>query len=143
MKNTTCSVIITKMIEGVNHLLMVHPTGNKTWDIPKGIADPDEPHILAAKRELQEETGFIVNETDLVDLGIFKYRPEKDMHVFQYKGNSLFECSNGVCISTFTCHYTKTQKPEVDAFKYVPITDVPLICNKSFLKIFEDIKDKL
>ena len=49
-------------------LLLVHPGGPYwrtkdvgAWSIPKGIVDPREDPLVAAKREFQEETGWDVN----------------------------------------------------------------------------------
>ncbi|HEY1963078.1 MAG TPA: NUDIX domain-containing protein, partial [Rhizomicrobium sp.] len=57
---------------------LVHPGGpfwkNKdagAWTIPKGIIEPNEDPLIAARREFKEETGFDING-DFVDLGTFK-----------------------------------------------------------------------
>jgi predicted NUDIX family NTP pyrophosphohydrolase len=49
-------------------VLLVHPGGpywvrkdNGAWSIPKGLVDPGEDALAAARRELQEETGFDAN----------------------------------------------------------------------------------
>lgn len=38
----------------------------KNWDWPKGRLDPGENHIQAAIRELEEETGYTVNDIEFV-----------------------------------------------------------------------------
>jgi ADP-ribose pyrophosphatase len=35
-----------------------HPLGQALWEIPAGLLEPDEPPLLAAQRELREETGY-------------------------------------------------------------------------------------
>lgn len=35
-----------------------HAIGGFIWEIPAGTLDPEENHLVCAKRELQEETGF-------------------------------------------------------------------------------------
>ncbi len=51
------------------HLLLVkrHPSKDHglTWGVPAGKLDPGETNIQAAVRELYEETGIVVDETDL------------------------------------------------------------------------------
>jgi predicted NUDIX family NTP pyrophosphohydrolase len=60
-------------------VLLVHPSGNynrhKPWSIPKGIPDPEEAPMEAARRETLEETGVVAGE--LVDLGFIDYTKSK------------------------------------------------------------------
>lgn len=50
-----------------------HGTGEITLEIPGGMIDAGEPPLEAAKRELQEETGFIAKEW--VELGMVEPNP--------------------------------------------------------------------
>jgi predicted NUDIX family NTP pyrophosphohydrolase len=59
-------------------VLLVHPGGpfwaNKdegAWSLPKGVCEPDEDIVAAARREFAEEVG-IVPEGPLVPLGEFR-----------------------------------------------------------------------
>ena len=59
-------------------VLLVHPGGPLwakkdagAWSIPKGLVDPGEDMLAAAKREFQEETG-VLPEGDFLSLGTFK-----------------------------------------------------------------------
>jgi len=59
-----------------NEILLAHPTnaGWKTWSIPKGLPDPNETILEAAKRELLEETN--VNLDNLQPVYIYdKVKP--------------------------------------------------------------------
>lgn len=139
MKELTYAVFIVKVIDDVNHLFMAHSTGNDFWDVPKGGAEEEdkETPVQSAIRELKEEAGVDFVAEDLKDLGVFVYNNRKNMHVFLYTGNNYPLPSDCTCVSTFTCPYTKREKPEVDAFKYVPFDEVPTHCAKSFNKVFE------
>jgi predicted NUDIX family NTP pyrophosphohydrolase len=66
-------------------VLLVHPSGNynrhKPWSIPKGLPDPGEAPIDAARRETLEETGVVAGE--LVELGFIDYtKSKKRIHCF-------------------------------------------------------------
>lgn len=137
MKELTYAVFIVKEINGVKYLFMAHSTGNNFWDVPKGGAEGDETPVQSAIRELMEEAGVHFLESELKDLGVFVYNNRKNMHVFLYTGDDYPLPSDCECVSTFTCPYTKREKPEVDAFKYVAFDDVPTHCAKSFNKVFE------
>ncbi len=55
----------------------MHPAGplwekKDTWSIPKGELDESEDHIVAAKREFEEEVGVPAPTGGLIDLGIMK-----------------------------------------------------------------------
>jgi len=45
-----------------------HPVGERLWEFPQGVSEPDDPDLLAcAARELREETGL--HAADLLDCG--------------------------------------------------------------------------
>jgi ADP-ribose pyrophosphatase len=47
-----------------------YPLGQYVWELPRGFIDPNESAVEAARRELEEETGIQVLETDLDDVGL-------------------------------------------------------------------------
>jgi predicted NUDIX family NTP pyrophosphohydrolase len=66
-------------------VLLVHPSGaynrRAPWSIPKGVPDPGESLLAAARRETVEETGVVPGE--LVELGHVDYRKSrKRVHAF-------------------------------------------------------------
>lgn len=112
--HTTCGVLIT---DGEN-LLICHPTHGRKWDIPKGKKEEGESEIDAAVRELREETGLIVNPSELEPLGLHDYKPTKRLHLFKWSVESIPDADKLVCISTFPFHGKDI--PEMDAFTVVP-----------------------
>ena len=84
MKENCCCGFI---IEDPRGILLCHPTnaGNR-WDLPKGWANPREDHLIAAKRELHEETGIVLPEdVEIIDYGQHPYQPKRDLHLFHVK----------------------------------------------------------
>ena len=96
-KPTSCGVIIT---DG-KRLLLGHATGSPRWDIPKGMAEPGESFAAAAVRELQEETGLSVAETELRPLGVHAYRRGKDLALFCWPSPELPDPKQLTCVSHF------------------------------------------
>ena len=67
-------------------VLLVHPggpyyTNSDMWVIPKGEIEPDEDKFEAAKRELFEETGIIL-DSKTIYLGEFKQSEYKSIFIW-------------------------------------------------------------
>ena len=109
-KQTSCGVIVT---DG-ERILLGHATRSPRWDIPKGIAEPGEAFAAAAKRELYEETGLTAPEAELKSLGVFPYRPGKDLAIFVWRPPEMPDPKRLVCTSCFS--WKGTEFPEFDRF---------------------------
>ncbi|WP_341256995.1 NUDIX domain-containing protein [Gordonia malaquae] len=75
-------------------VLLVHPGGpffarkdDGAWSIPKGLVEPGEDVLSAARREFAEETGHIAPEGETVDLGVVRLRSGKLVHGFAVEGD--------------------------------------------------------
>ena len=72
----SAGILPVRIVEGSFRFFLVHPGGpffaNKdagSWSVAKGLVDPGEDPLAAAKRELTEETGFAPPPGPYVDLG--------------------------------------------------------------------------
>jgi 8-oxo-dGTP pyrophosphatase MutT (NUDIX family) len=96
-------------------LLLAHSTGNKHWDIPKGMQHVDETTITAALRETQEETGLVFAPDNLVFVGKYPFRKCKNIVLYFISvpeiNLSKIHCSSFVNIKG------KKSFPEMDDFK--------------------------
>jgi 8-oxo-dGTP pyrophosphatase MutT (NUDIX family) len=105
-KRTSCGVIVADAcppVLGPGHrILLGHATRSPRWDIPKGLAEPGETFIAAARRELLEETGLAVPEADLHSLGVHAYLRDKDLALFAWTPATLPASETLACHSTFT-----------------------------------------
>jgi 8-oxo-dGTP pyrophosphatase MutT (NUDIX family) len=110
-KFTSCGVIVT---DG-RQVLLGHATRSPRWDIPKGIAEPNETFATAAVRELFEETGLRVREAELRDLGAHAYLRDKDLALFAWMPDRLPAPGELICSSTFALP-DGTLLPEFDRF---------------------------
>jgi 8-oxo-dGTP pyrophosphatase MutT (NUDIX family) len=109
-KETSCGVIVT---DG-ERLLLGHATRSPRWDIPKGIDEAGESLAAAARRELREETGLAAPEAALRPLGVFPYRPGKDVALFAWIVPHLPDPATLVCTSHFS--WQGRLLPEFDRF---------------------------
>ena len=80
-ENCACGFII----EEPRGILLCHPTklGNR-WDFPKGWSEKGEDHFVAARRELQEETGIVVNMAQQVVY--VKNKPDAEPRLINFQG---------------------------------------------------------
>lgn len=111
------------MIDKDGNILACHATGrkeNEGYDFPKGLVEPGETDIEAARRELMEETDIHLLDYDMariIDLGVFPHNKEKDIHIFFYKTTWFPDLSQLKC-STF---FERNGKliPEVNGYKII------------------------
>jgi len=75
-------------------VLLVHPGGPfwarkdaGAWSIPKGICEPGEDPLAAAKREFAEELGIAPPAAEVVDLGAFPQRSGKVIRAWAAAGD--------------------------------------------------------
>ena len=73
-------------------VFLVHPGGpfwvnrdEGAWSIPKGLFEENETPLDAAKREFNEETGFVAQGT-FIELGQQKQPSKKNIHAFLGRG---------------------------------------------------------
>ncbi|ALG86943.1 NUDIX domain-containing protein [Gordonia phthalatica] len=75
-------------------VLLVHPGGpffarkdDGAWSIPKGLLDPDEDRLTAARREFAEETGHSAPGGDALELGEVRLKSGKRVVGFALEGD--------------------------------------------------------
>lgn len=139
MKKTSTGVIIT---DG-RYTLLGHATGKplrKGYDIFKGGKESGEKWVDAALRELKEEAGVILEPQDLIDMGKYDYRPNKNLRIFVYRSNNVkkeFPMEDLSCSS-----YLEDGTLEMDMYKYIPIHRLHLYLYPSLYPIvFKIIQD--
>ena len=126
MKTTSSGILVCSSRQ---ELLLCHATGGGYWDIPKGAIEPGESASQAALRETAEECGLLFDADDLLEIGLMRYRPAKDLYLFAAL-SSRVDAARCHCSTRFRDRYGR-ERPEMDAFEWVPFADVASHCAKS------------
>jgi 8-oxo-dGTP pyrophosphatase MutT (NUDIX family) len=113
-KTTSSGVIVT---DGAR-ILLGHATRSPRWDIPKGMAEPGEALVAAARRELLEETGLDAPEAELQPLGVFPYLRDKDLALFLWRPAVMPDPASLACSTHFA--WKDAMLPEFDRFGLFP-----------------------
>jgi 8-oxo-dGTP pyrophosphatase MutT (NUDIX family) len=71
------------VVNAVGQILVGFSTKRHVWDIPQGAVDYEETPIVAAIRELKEETGLEVGACDLERVAHFAHRTPEFVHAFE------------------------------------------------------------
>ncbi len=93
MTKQSAGILLYRRAGSLCEVLLVHPGGpfwakkdDGAWSIPKGLIEPGEDPLQAAKREFAEETGF-VPEGEYVPLGVFRQADGKLVHAWAVRGD--------------------------------------------------------
>jgi predicted NUDIX family NTP pyrophosphohydrolase len=121
-KKSTAGILMYRSCGSPFEVFLVHPGGPfwakrdaGAWSIPKGEIEPDEDPLQAAKREFQEETGFVV-EGNFIELTPLKQPGGKQVYAWAVEGDCQPE---SVRSNTFSLEWPprsgkRQEFPEVD-----------------------------
>jgi predicted NUDIX family NTP pyrophosphohydrolase len=92
--NVSAGLLLYRRSQKGLELFLAHPGGpfwrdkdTGAWTIPKGVLDPDEDPLDAARREFTEETGIKPQEP-FVPLGSVRQRAGKTIHAWAWEGDA-------------------------------------------------------
>jgi 8-oxo-dGTP pyrophosphatase MutT (NUDIX family) len=131
----SCGVLVT---DG-DRILLGHAARSPRWDIPKGVAEPDENLASTAARELLEETGLVVVPEELTDLGVHPYLRGKDLALFLWNPPQLPDPEGLSCSSRFTLP-NGTQLPEFDRFGLFPWEEALSRVGKNLSRVLASVR---
>jgi len=92
MPQRSAGILLFRRRRGTIEVLLAHPGGpfwakkdEGAWSIPKGVYEPGEDGLSAARREFAEETGA-QTEGEAVALGAFRQSSAKTVDVWAIEG---------------------------------------------------------
>ncbi len=90
----SAGILPVRQVAGALEFFLVHPGGplfaakdEGSWSVVKGLLEPGEEPLAAAKRELTEETGFSPPPGPYVDLGEVTQKSGKVVRVWAVAGD--------------------------------------------------------
>ncbi|MBZ8132639.1 NUDIX domain-containing protein [Afifella sp. IM 167] len=93
MPQRSAGIVMFRRPSGRIEVLLVHPGGpywarkdEGAWSIPKGVVQPGEEPLAAARREFFEETGC-APEGEALPLGVFRQSSAKLVTAFAVEGD--------------------------------------------------------
>jgi predicted NUDIX family NTP pyrophosphohydrolase len=134
MPAVSAGLLMCRLCDGRLELLLAHPGGpffarkdEGAWTIPKGLVDPGEDPLAAARRELAEETGIVAPEDDaaFVSLGHIVQKAGKRVHAWAFLG----DCDPAALTSnTFEIEWPprsgrRASFPEIDRIAFFAMDD--------------------
>jgi predicted NUDIX family NTP pyrophosphohydrolase len=134
----SCGVIVT---DGAR-LLLGHASRSPRWDIPKGLANPGEPLVAAAVREMLEETGLQADPEALQPLGTHAYLRDKGLALFVWRPSTLPDPSRLRCSSLVELPGGKTM-PELDRFGLFELDAALAIVGRNLARVLSEVWSKL
>lgn len=151
MPKISAGVILYRMKEGILQVLLVHPGGPLwagkdlwSWSIPKGLMDPDEDPLTAARREFEEETGVKVSG-NFIPLSPVRMKSGKIIQAWAVEG----DCDpSTVRSNTFSMEWPprsgKQQEfPEVDRAAWFEIEAAKKRINQGQVGLLEELQSML
>lgn len=135
MKTTSCGILI---LNKDNKILLGHVTGQKHWDLPKGLNENNENYMDTAIRETLEETSLKIDKTKCKKLGEFNYNKSKNLVLFVYKIEEI-KMNELKCSSNFVNHYTKKDELEIDGFQLFSFEEAKTKVCSSMKKVLESL----
>ena len=134
MKKAGVFVIIDR-----THVLIGHVTNapQHIWSIPKGEQDSGEEIKTTAIRELEEESGIIVDKKHLTFIGSQEYAKNPNTILFGY---TLFGKSLDVTKLKCKSKIPNSDIPEIDGYKLVPIDELDKWVHEAQYKLLQKSK---
>lgn len=146
MAQVSAGMVLVRRVAGDLELLVVHPGGpfyakkdEGAWSIPKGLLEPGEDALTAARREVVEELGVAPPEPPFVALGEVRLRSGKRVHAWAARAD--FDPAT-IASNEFELEWPprsgKTRRfPEVDRAVWVSLARAKELANPALAPLLD------
>lgn len=150
-KNTSAGLLMFRRQYEALEVLLAHPGGpfwekrdEGAWTIPKGLIEEGEDHLVAARREFEEETGLHPTGP-FISLGSVKQKAGKIVHAWAWEGDAdaTLIKSNWMKMEWPSKSGNWVQFPEVDRCEWFRTEEAKLKINAAQAKLIQILEDKL
>jgi predicted NUDIX family NTP pyrophosphohydrolase len=151
MLQVSAGLLMYRKTEAGLEVFLVHPGGPVwakrdlgAWSIPKGLIDPGEDQLEAAKREFAEETS-LVPSGPFIYLGDIRQKSGKRVYAWAFEGN----CDPGqVKSNTFTMEWPPKSGrmktfPEIDKGEFFALPDARRKINPAQAALLDRLEEHL
>jgi predicted NUDIX family NTP pyrophosphohydrolase len=132
-------------------VFLVHPGGpiwakkdRGAWTLPKGEYEPEEDPLHAARREFEEETGFLA-EGEFLELGSVRQKSGKMVVAWAFEG----DCDPGELVSN-TCEIEwpprsgrRMEIPEIDRGRWFRLAEAYEFIREEQGKLLDVLEERL
>jgi len=148
MPKKSAGLLLYRERRGSMEVFLVHPGGpfwakkdDGAWSIPKGEFDADEDPLDAARREFQEETGFVV-VGQYLPLTLVRQRGGKTVYAWAVRGDADATMAKSNTFSIEWPHGSGTMRefPEIDRADWFEVGVARRKILKSQLPFLEQIE---
>lgn len=148
MRKESAGLLIHRRSGGGLEVLLVHPGGPYfrardagAWSIPKGEIEPGEDALAAARREVEEETGFRP-EGDFLPLGSVVQKGGKIVHAWAVAGDfdERIVRSNRVSLEWPPRSGRREEFPEIDRAAYFSLAEARKMINPAQIAFVETVE---
>jgi|SRR5665647_583725 len=148
MQKKSAGILLYHFQNNIAEVLLVHPGGPLwakkdigAWSISKGEFEDNENPLDAAKREVKEETGIIV-EGDFIELTPVKLKSGKLVYAWAVEGNFI---TSEIKSNTFEMEWPpksgqKKSFPEVDKAAWFNLNEAKEKINIGQVPLIEELE---
>jgi len=146
----SAGLVLYRKRKGQLEFFLAHPGGpffarkdDGHWTIPKGEVEPGEDMIATAIREVQEETGIVIDKAaKFIELGSIKQKGGKIVHAWgvEYTGPEPGPCKSNVFHMEWPLGSGQMQAfPEIDHAEFFPLETAKIKVKESQIPLLERV----
>ncbi len=150
----SAGLVLYRMRDGQVEVLLAHPGGpffahkdDGHWTIPKGEVETSEDLLATALREVQEETGIVIDKNQkFIGLGSIRQKGGKIVHAWaaEYSGPDPAACKSNMFHMEWPIGSGRMQSfPEIDRAEFFPMETARTKVKASQIPLLEGLTKEI